>query len=140
MRDPLSFTWTVKPGNSESVVVLDSTYGLRGSSASLASGSAFLTPGPLRNRWAGAIIRYTVLCTTQNVTGKEQVLTGQAGTSADWEDQGTAGSYTVTAATTSTREFKPYSGDFRLKFDAGGTGPGALTVKVTVIWSDDYGN
>lgn len=131
-----------KPGNSASIVVVDSTYGLiNGSQATMhASTGTYLTPGPYRNRWAGAIVRYTVACTSQNVTALDQILTGVAGTSSDWETQGTAGTHTVTAATTTVVEFKPLSPDWRVRIDAGATGPATLVVRVSVVWGEDYGN
>lgn len=141
-RDPLSFNWTVKPGNSAFVIPLDSTRGLiNGANASIASGSTYLAPGPNRGRWAGAKIMWTANCTTQNVTLDEQIMTGTAGTSADWETQnGSSGTHTITAGTTAIGEFKPLAGDFRLLVTAGATGPGALTMKITVVWTEDFGN
>ena len=139
VRSPLSFRCTTLPGNSQFTIVLDSTYGLvGGATTAVAAGSAFFTPGTLKGRWAGATVRYTALCTTQNCTALEEILTGQAGTSADWETQGASGTQTVTAATTLVRAWRPEAPDFRLRIQAGATGPGALTVEVTVTWGGDY--
>lgn len=137
----LNFEYTVVPAANESVVVLDSTRGLiTNANASITTGNAYLVPGNFRNRWAGAIIRYTVKAVTQNVTATDQILTGVAEAAADWETQGAAGSHTVTAGTTSVIEFKPLAADFRVKIDAGGTAPDSLTVRVSVVWGEDYGN
>lgn len=131
-----------KPGNSQSIIVIDSTYGLSsGSQATMdATTGAYLTPGRFRNRWDGAIVSVTVKATTNDVTGLDQILTGVAGTSADWETQGTAGTHTVTAGTTAVWEFKPLAADWRVRIDAGATGPSALVVRVRVVWGEDYGN
>lgn len=140
MRGPLSFQRTFTPGNNEIVIALDSTRGLiNGPSAAVASGSSYLAPGPNRGRWAGAVVRYTVKCTTQNVTATENILTGNAGTSADWEVQGATGTQTVTAGTTLVREWKPEAGDFLLLITAGATGPGSCIVKVELDWSNNFG-
>lgn len=145
MRSPgraLSLTCNTVPGNSQTVVVFDSTYGsglVNQASVNASTGSS-LTPGPYRNRYAGAIVGITVKCTTQNVTLLEEVLTGTAGTSSDWEAQGSAGTNTVTAGTTSVLEFKPLAADWRIRVLAGATGPGACTVRIRVVWGEDYGN
>lgn len=135
----LNVKTTTVPANNESIVVLDSTRRLfSGTQASIASGSAYLAPGNYRNAWAGAIVRYTVKATTQNVTATEQLLTGAAGTSADWET-GAAGSHTVTAGTTYNGEWKPQGADWRLKIDAGATGPSAIVVNASVVFGEDFG-
>jgi hypothetical protein len=132
---------TTIPSANESVIVLDSTRRLHtGSTASLASGSTYLAPGKYRNAWAGAVVRYTVKATTQNVTALDQILTGVAGTSDDWETQGASGSHTVTAGTTAVIEFKPLQADWRLKIDAGGTAPDACVARVSVTFGEDYGS
>ena len=137
----LSFEYTVIPAANQSVVVLDSTRGLiTNANASITTGNAFLVPGKYRNKWAGAIVRYTVLAVTQGVTATDQILTGVAEAAADWETQGAAGSHTVVAGTTSVLEFKPLAADFRIKIDAGGTAPDSLTVRVSVVFGEDYGS
>jgi len=141
LRDPLSVDCTTVPANSAFVVVLDSTRGLMNTQTSVATGGAGLVPGPYRSRWAGAAVRYTALCTTQNETVLEQILTGKAGTAADWETQGAAGSQTVTAGgTTLAREWKPLGHDFRLVVQAGATAPATSVLQVTVIWGEDVGS
>lgn len=124
---------TVAPGNSATVIPIDSTWGLaQGSQASQnASTGAFLTPGPYRNMWPRVTVAYTVATTTQNVTALDQELTGVAGTSSDWET-GSAGTHAVTAGTTLPVVFTPRSGNWRIRIDAGGTGPATCVVKVTV--------
>lgn len=143
MRSParaLNIVDSTAPANSQFTVVIDSTRGLQNSQASVATGAAGLVPGSFRARWAGAIIRYSALTTTQNVTLLLQDLTGVGGVVGDWETQGSAGSVTVTAGTTSVGEFKPETADFRMVVQAGGTGPATCVVRVTVLWGEDYGN
>jgi hypothetical protein len=140
LRDPLSIDCTAVPANSAFVVVLDSTRGLMNPQTSVATGGAGLVPGLYRSRWAGASVRYTALCTTQNMTVLEQIKTGMAGTVADWETQGAAGSQTVTAGTTLTREWKPLGHDFRLVVQAGATAPATSVLQVTVTWGEDVGS
>lgn len=143
MRSPgraLQTEFTTIPAANESVIVLDSTRRLHtGSTASLASGSAYLAPGVYRNAWAGAIVRYTVKATTQDVTAVDEILTGNAGTSSDWETQA-SGSRTVTAGTTLPIEFKPLTADWRIRIAGGGTGPSALVVQTSVVWGEDFGS
>lgn len=137
-----SITCTTAPGNSQTVICLDSTRGLvDGSHSSIATNAAGMAPGRFRSKWPRAVASVTVACTTQNVTAKFEILTGVAGTSADWEEQGAAGSQTVTAGTTLTYEFKPLAADWRIRILAGATGPATCVVKVD--WVDetkDYGN
>jgi hypothetical protein len=144
MIDTISFTHTIPPGNSETVIIMDSTRWPSGpvSTASQhASTGAYLTPGKDRGFLDGSVVVVTALCTTQNVTILDQILTGVAGTSADWETQGAAGSHPITAGTTSIWEFKPEAADFRIRCDAGATGPATLVVKVSIRRpSTDYGN
>lgn len=135
------FRWTTIPGNSGLVIPFDSTRGPHGMTyAAIAAGGSYLAPGSMRGKYRAALIRYTVKTTTQNVTGDEQVLTGVAGTSADWETQGAAGQYTVTAGTTTVREFKPLASDWRLLFTAGATGPATIVVAGVVVYTPDYGS
>jgi hypothetical protein len=133
---------TTAPGNNEFVVVLDSTHRLHtGTTASVATGSAYLAPGAYRNAWAGAIVKYTVRSTTQGVTALDQILTGNAGTAADWETQGASGTHAVTAGTTTVVEYKPLAADWRLVIQAGATGPSALVVQVSVTFGgSDFGS
>ncbi len=142
MRSPgraLEIVDTTAPANSQFSVVIDSTRRLFNSQASVASGAAGLVPGQYRGAWSGAHIRYSALCTVQNVTLLLQDLTGVAGVAGDWETQGAAGSVTVTAATTAVGEFKPLTADFRILVQAGGTGPTTCVVRVTMLNGEDYG-
>lgn len=144
-RDPLPITCTVAPGNSEFVVVFDTTRGLLGSQASVATGNARLVPlstdaGGRRAAFARPVVEYTALCTTQNVTLLLQVLTGVGGVAGDWETQAAAGSVTVTAATTAIGEFKPLAPDWRVVVQGGATGPATSVVKLTIAWGEDYGS
>ncbi len=134
-RDPISFTVSDKPGNSETVILMDSTRWPSGP-VSTASGHAttgtYLTPGKDRGFLAGAVVQYTIKATTQNVTAMDQVLTGVAGTSSDWETQGS--NHTVTAGTTAVVSFTPGTADFRVRVDGGATGPSAMISNVLITW------
>lgn len=141
----LRITSTVAPGNSEFVVVFDSTRGLNTSNASVATGAAGLVPLSTDNKgrrgmFSRALVYYTALTTTQNVTLLQQVLTGVGGVAGDWETQGSAGSVTITAATTSIGEFKPLGADWRIVVQAGATGPATCVVKLVVANGEDYGS
>jgi hypothetical protein len=136
----LTIDCSVAPGNSHFVVVADSTRGLGNTPADIATGAAGLVPGSLRRRWARPVIEYIALCTTQNVTLLLQILTGVGGVAGDWETQGSAGSVTITASTTSVGEFKPLGADWRVVVQAGATGPATCVVKLTIAWGEDYGN
>ncbi len=132
----LHLTCTTAPASSQSVIVIDSTYRtIYGSQASQNSSTGtYLTPGRYRNGWAKAVVRYTVKCATQNVTTLDQILTGVAGTSADWETEG-SGSHTITAGTTTVVSFTPSAADWRVRIDAGATGPTTCVVHVSVTWN-----
>ena len=136
-RGPISVTWTVKPGNSESVIVIDSTRWPSGPTSGVsqhATTGSFLTPGQDRGFLSKAIVNYTVKAATSDVTVLDQLLTGVAGTSADWETTAT-GSHTVTAGSTTSVTFTPTLADWRIRIDAGGTGPTALVVRVNITFN-----
>jgi hypothetical protein len=139
-RDPTSFTWTVVPANSQVVIPFDSTWAPNCATTSIATNSAFLVPGPNRYIWAGVKVNWTALCTTQNVVILFQDLTGAANAAADWETQGAAGSVTLVAAATQVGEFKPEGTDWRIRVDAGATGPATFVFKGTIIFTQDYGS
>lgn len=133
-----AFRFAVVPGNSAYVIPWDSTR-LVPEYSSIAAGGAALAPGSFRGHRRRAMISYSVLCTDQNVTYSEQVLTGNAGTSADWDTQGT-GTGTVTAGTETVREFRPLCPDWRLLITAGATGPTTCLVWGTVAYTEDFGS
>lgn len=136
-----SISSTVNPENSETSIVLDSTRGLMNSQASISTSAAQMAPGSFRGKWPRAVASVTIKCTTQNLTAKFEILTGSAGTSADWEEQGALGSQTVTAGTTFTYEFKPLAADWRIRVLAGADNPDATDVKVDFMTHvSDYGN
>lgn len=142
-RSPLTITCTVAPGNSQFVVVFDTTRGLMGTQDAVASGNARLVPlstdaGGRRSSFARPVLEYSALCTTQNVTLLQQDLTGVAGVAGDWETQAAAGSVTVTAGTTAIGEWKPLTPDWRVVVQAGATGPATCVVKLTIAWGEDY--
>lgn len=141
--DNLAFKWTTKPGNSETVVPLDSTYmGAPVAAAfTTASPGTYLTPGNYRNMWKGhPVIKGTVYCTDQNVTVYLQSLVGTDNDSSDWETDADNGTVTVTAGTPKPIEWKPRGDDFRIRIDAGATGPTILQARFTVAWNVDYGS
>lgn len=146
LRAPLNVTSTVAPGNSEFVVVFDTTRGLAlGTQASVATGNARLVPLSTdakgrRGSFAGAAVRYSILSTTQNVTLLQQDLTGVGGVAGDWETQGALGSVTVTASTTAVGEFKPLTPDWQIVVQGGATGPATCVVKLAITWGQDYGS
>lgn len=131
-RDPISFTWTTVPADNASVYVLDSTCGT-------ARTSTAPTPGPFRRQWDGCIVRFTVKNGDQAVTVKQNILTGNAGTSSDWTLQD-GGSTSVSASTVQEFEWKPSAPDFQLEITAGANNPNSLVVQVTVLWGEDYGS
>lgn len=130
--------FTVAPGNSQYVVPWDTTRGIEGFlSTAQASNPA---PGGKRGAFAGKLLRYTIRCTGQNCTVDEQILSGNAGTNADWETQETTGNYTLTASTTAVREFKWLNGDARVLVTAGATGPTTFFFYGTVVDAPDHGS
>jgi hypothetical protein len=136
-----SFRFDTVPGNSAFVVPWDSTRGIEGIiRVSIAAGGAGLAPGQKRGCFDSKIIRYSIKSTVQGFTLDEQILTGNAGTSADWETQGAAGNLVAVAGTTYPREFKPLAPDHRLLVTAGGTAPTTLLVWGTLIDSSDFGS
>lgn len=144
-RAPLTIVCSTVPGNNQFVVAFDTTRGLiTADQTAVASGNARLVPlstssGGRRSAFAGASIRYSALCTTQNVTLLQQDLTGVGGVAGDWETQGSAGSVTVTAGTTAVGEWKPLTADWRVVVQAGGTGPDTCVVKLVITWGEDFG-
>lgn len=142
----ISFTSTVVPANSETLVLLDSTRGTGSRSAGLVSistSSAYLAPGPFRYRWPNPdAVRLVVRNGDQAVTVKFEIKTGTADTSADWEEDSDApdsGSSTVAASTTVPFEWKPSAPDWRLRILAGADNPSSLVCTVTAAWGVDYG-
>lgn len=108
--------------------------------ASVATTAATVSPGKDRGALARMVWNYSVLCTGQNVTVLDQVLTGVAGTAADWETQG-SGSHVITAGAGATLvEFKPGCPDYRVRVDAGGTGPTTLVMQFMGTATQDFGS
>lgn len=134
-----AFRFEIAPGNSAFVIPWDSTR-LVPTYASIAAGGADLAPGSFRGRLRSAKVAYTVKCATNDVTYADQILTGSAGTSADWETQGASGTATVTAGTTSVHEFRPEAPDWRILITAGATGPTTCVIRGTVTFTEDYGS
>lgn len=122
------FAWRVAPTAGQFCVPFDSTRRVdQISYASLAAGSAFLAPGDMRGHLSPLVVQYSVEQATNDLIVDEQVLAGRAGTSADWETQGTSPSFTQTAAAGATqREFTPYNPDARLLLTCAGGGAATL--------------
>lgn len=138
---PMEIRWTAVPANNGICVLFDSTRGPGlMSSAGVLTGSSFLAPGPHRGLYAGYGIRYTIRVTGNNCTGDEQIKTANAGASTDWETQGATGTYTITAGTTVTREFKPMGGEWRLILTAGATAPTTVFFEAVIYPIEDWGN
>lgn len=134
------FLCQVVPGNSGFLVPFDSTQGLHGSSVCKAL-AANPAAGSLRMRWPRSVVKYSVECTGQNVTVDEQVLTGVAGTNADWTTQTAGGTFTVVAAAAPTlREFTPGLSDFRVLVTGGATAPTTLIIRVMAYETADRGS
>jgi hypothetical protein len=133
-----SFRSTAIPANGEFVVPVDSTWGPQGLAyASIATGHAKLVPGPWRGHYGTAVIKYSALCTGADVTIADQVITGNAGTAADWETQGST--FTVTAGgAAQLREFTPGTVDWRVRATTAGVVT-ALTIWGTVYRTSDRG-
>lgn len=129
-RDPVKFQFSTLPANSGTVYPLDSTC------RTIAAPTA--APGVYRKHWGGAIVRGTIKNGNQAVTLYEEVLTGNAGTSADWETE-TGGTISIAASSTTPVEWKPSAPDFRLRLVAGGTAPDSLVCNLEVLWDQDFG-
>jgi hypothetical protein len=130
----LPVTWIIPPGNSESVIVFDTTRMRSGVAApgSITAGSPFFAPGEGRNRLAGYGFRGTIECAGQPVTAYADVLTGNAGTSADWDIESAWPSGIVVstgAGNGQTLRWIPSGPDFRLRIAAGASGPSGLVVR-----------
>lgn len=139
MYDDLTYVFTTVPGNNAFVVPWDSTRVADMQAASLAAGSVYLAPGKDRGRFVKSVIAWSCETTGQNVTVDEQVLTGVAGTSADWVTQG-SGTVTITAAAAPTqREFTPGNADSRLLVSAGATGPTTIILRIMMFRTIDRG-
>lgn len=137
----MSFRFETVPGNNGFIIPFDSTRGPANLSYSaIAAGSAFLAPGPWRARFAGAVIKYHILCTTQALTLDEQGLTGNAGTSADWQSQASGTTVPVAAGTPLPREFTFLGPEGRILLTAGAAAPATCIVWGVVYQTLDRGS
>lgn len=103
-------------------------------SGSIAVGSGLLAPGGQRAVYAAFGFIGNITPTGQAVTIYPQVRTGNAGTSADWTTEPAySGGIAVAAGATQPLIWRPSGSDFRLKIDAGATGPTTLTVEGALI-------
>lgn len=141
MLKPAALRWTVPPGNNGFVIPFDSTRHFHGmTQGAIAAGSEFLAPGRCRGLFTGMGLRVSIRNGDQQVTSTAQILTGNAGTSADWETQGAAGTRVVALNTTDVFDFLPMAADFRLMIAAGATGPNSLVVMVEIVPMNDFGS
>lgn len=144
--DPISYKVTTTPVASEVVILMDSTRWPSGPvsfASQHATTGTYLTPGSDRGFLKRAVVSVSIKAAAQAVTLTYDILTGNAGTKDDWENQGGAGvgSITVASGTTYTGEFKPMAADFRVKVTAGGVAPDSLICQVQFISpTTDYGN
>lgn len=127
------------PGNSEYVLLCDSTYGIPTDAQAIASSATDIVPGgDGPNSYVGGRLMGWILSTGQDVTAYFQIRTGVAGTAADWTTDpsgpGTAGVMTVTAGTVSNFSWRPNARDFRILVVAGATGPTTLTAEANLIF------
>lgn len=89
-------------------------------------------PGTQRGKRVGYALKGSIKVGNQAVTLKFQMLSGNAGTSADWEDE-SGGAIALTASTTYPFVWRPQGTDYRCIIVNGGTGPDALVVSVALI-------
>lgn len=135
MRDPIAFKYTTAPANSGDVYPLDTTC------RTIATPAA--APGPYRKQWPNGRVFATIKNGNQAVTVTLELLTGNAGTSADWETDTTAtsgGVIALVASTTQVISWFPASSDYRIKVTAGGTAPDSLVCDIKVVFDAEAGN
>jgi len=131
--DTISYTLSTVPGNSEYLVVADSTYGINGLPASAASEPA---PGNHRGQWARfRRVSITVKNGDQQVSIVFRAMTNPTlTTSSAFEtdpDIATAGTYTLAASTTKTLDWKVPTPDWRIYVLAGANNPDSMITTVT---------
>jgi hypothetical protein len=125
----------VAPVASESVVLVDTTrYARDGVSpaASLASGSAYLVPSTDRWKFAGFGVEGVINVGDQDVTLERCMLSGIAGTSADWKIE-PGGYFTLPKSKVFPLRWQPVGNDFRLRVIAGATAPSALITDIKLV-------
>lgn len=139
---PMQLRWTVAPGDSAILPIWDSTRGPSlMSQAAVASGSAYLIPGPWKGKFPRVIVSGRVRPTGQDVTLKFYVRTEYDGDANDWEADVNApggGSIAITASATQPFEWLT-EGEHLVRVDAGATGPTTLICDVVITPTMDYG-
>lgn len=138
----MQMRWTTAPGNSQIVILWDSTRGPQGmSSTAVAAGSAFLVPGNLRGIYPRVIVAGTQRVTAQAVTLTFYRRTAFANAAADWElDSSAPGGGTVVVAAGTTQPYEWLAKeDSLLIATAGATGPTLFYNDQTVTITQDYG-
>lgn len=131
MRNTLSYKFTTVPADSGTVYPIDST--------AIGVATPAAAPGPLRALMEGARVAFVVRNGDQQVTVYQDILTGNAGTSADWETE-SGGTTVVAASSTQPFEWRPTARDFRVRVVAGANNPDSLVVHVTITWGEDFGS
>lgn len=140
----LNMKCATTPADSETIVIADSTYGLSGSHlhASISTSHANLAPGSFRYRWPNpTAVKIGVKLGDKAVTLKMEVLTGNAGTSSDWEEDSDApgnGSATVTLSDTTPYEWKPSFPDWRVRILAAADNPSSCIVRLSAMFGGEY--
>lgn len=122
------------PGNSQHVLLADSTRRLIESRAAAASAQA---PGSYRNAWKGKRITGSVKPTDQGVTLILELLTDHDGTTAsafeaDTASMGGSSSISVAAGATQLINWLPMTPDWRIRIVAGATAPTTLDATAVI--------
>jgi hypothetical protein len=125
------------PGNSQYTILYDSTENFTASA--YAPTAALKAPGSLRGMMRGLRIAGSVKPVTQGITLRFYILTGDAGTNADWELDTTAsgtggtGAISVAAGTAQTFSWAPALPDCAVVILAGATAPSDIDAYAQLI-------
>lgn len=136
-RDPLVVTGNAPtlPGNSQFVMVLDSTRRLI---TLPTAGAARSVPGSFRSVWGNGRVRGTITPATQGVTVNLLLMTDPTvTTNAAWSVDTTAqssGAVTAAAGTATLIDWSPRTPDWAVEVQAGGTAPSAIVIALKVEW------
>lgn len=145
MIDTYQRIWTVAPGNSQILVLMDTTRhlflggdtGMSGTAG--AAGNSYLIPGPLRGRYPRGMIQGMIRATGQAVTLSLYGMVADTSATTDWDldsNFATAGSQSCAAGVNVPFEAFPNANEFLLRVDAGGTGPTTLRCDIRFIPTD----
>jgi hypothetical protein len=136
-RDPFSFQGNIPtlPGNSQSVMALDST---RRFITLPTAGAARSVPGVYRHQWRNARIRGTITPTGQAITVNLLLMTNPTvATNSAWSVDTTAqsaGVVTVASGVAGLIDWAARTPDWAVEIQAGGTAPSAVVVALEVIF------